>query len=611
MVLEACLAAILVAASGAPAAPSADAAAAAHAPPREAGGAEPEGRPALAVVLSVDQFPSRYLARFAPLFGRDGFEAFQRGAVFEASRYPYATTFTCPGHAAIGTGLPPSQSGIVGNAWYVRGPAGKLARTYCVDDPRTELVTAVAGKVTPLPRSEQRFSPVNLSGDALGDRLVESHPRSRVIAVALKDRAAILMGGRTAHAAYWYSEELHRFVSSRYYPGLDPTLLAHRTDCVTWGASFSACRWKAWSPRESLGSGLAAAGVYDTPETEPFEKVPDGLERVGQDAYRIRSANGLLFTPYGNTLLLDFARRVVEVERLGRRGTPDLLYVGLSSMDYVGHQFGPDSAEVADTVKQLDRDLASFVEDVTAAVGEARVTFVLTSDHGVQAVPAVARARARREGRSADVGEVASSQLVALAAEAAVAAVRATYGKNGGRPVARFEEPGLWLDWSALSAVAGGPVDAARVRTAVRDALAPGKVDGVSGAWSSDDLLAPCARGAGPDAGERLRICEAVRASFRSDRSPDVTVTLRPGWIWRSDAATTHGQPVPDDMEVPLVFWGAGIVRGLRSAAAASPLDIAPTLGALLGIEAGRRDARPLPCLAEPARRAAGATAIP
>jgi len=587
MMIEACLAALL--ASGATGAPAAR-----HVHPAAT----------KAVVISIDQFPSRYLKQFAPLFGKDGFAAFQRGAVFEASRYPYATTVTGPGHAAIGTGLPPSRSGIVGNAWYERGSEdrGKPSVVYCVDDPHTELVTAIGGKVAPLPLPGRRFSPANLSGDALGDRVVETYPRARVIGVALKDRAAILMAGRRAHAAYWFSEEGQRFVSSRYYPGVNPTLLAHRTDCVSWGASFAGCGWKAWSPRRGLGDQLDAAGVFDTPETAAFEKVPDGLARTGPDAYRIESAKGLLFTPYGNTLLLDFARRVVDLEKLGRRGAPDLLFLGLSSMDYIGHQFGPDSAEVADTVRRLDSDLAAFVRHVTGAVGAGRVTFVLTADHGVQAIPNVARARAEREGKAADVGEVPASLVEALAADAARAAAGAP-AENAPRRVAYFMEPGLWFDWSAISEPSRGPVEAERVRRAVRDALAPGKVEGVSSTWTSGDLLAPCQRQAGDEAAERLRLCEAVRQSFRADRSPDVVVTLRPGWIWKSgESATTHGQPVADDMEVPLVLWGAGIVRGLRSTAQASPLDIAPTLGALLGVEAGRPGARPLPCLTEAVR---------
>jgi predicted AlkP superfamily pyrophosphatase or phosphodiesterase len=569
-------------------------------------GSPAHAAPALTVVISIDQFPARYLSRFAPLFGEDGFAEFQRGAVFEASRYPYAATLTGPGHAAIGTGLPPSRSGIVGNAWYERGAGGELRKVYCVDDPRTEVVTAAGGKVVPLSMPGGRFSPVNLSGDSLGDRLVERYPDARVIGVALKDRAAILMAGRRAQAAYWYSEEAHRFVSSRYYPGLDAALLAYRTECVDWGATSARCPWKVWTPRRSLGGGLEAAGVLDTPETEAFEKVPDGLERTGQDEYRIAEANGLLFTPYGNTLVLDFTRRIVELERLGRRGVPDLLFVGLSSMDYVGHQFGPDSAEVADTVRSLDRDLAAFVRYVRSAVGAARVTFVRTSDHGVQPIPDVARVRAERERRVADVGEVSSRRLEALAADAAKGAVSAPSVERGPHRIAAFEAPGIWLDWSALSQAAGGLIDAERVRRAVRDALAPGKVAGVSGAWTSGELLAPCERGTEGEAAERLRLCEAVRRSFRADRSADVIVTLRPGWIWKSGhSAATHGQPVADDMDVPLVFWGAGVVRGLRSKVEASPLDIAPTLGALLGVEAGRPGARPLPCLAEPVGGAA------
>src|SRR6266540_3478122 len=101
MLLHLCLAALL--AAGGTAAPVLR-----NVPPaaKDSPGAPAHDSPALVVVISIDQFPSRYLTQFAPLFGRDGFAAFQRGAVFQASRYPYATTFTGPGHAAIGTGLP-------------------------------------------------------------------------------------------------------------------------------------------------------------------------------------------------------------------------------------------------------------------------------------------------------------------------------------------------------------------------------------------------------------------------------------------------------------------------------------------------------------------------
>src|SRR5206468_8219693 len=110
---------------------------------------------------------------------------------------PYANTITGPGHASIGTGYTPSQSGIVGNDWYDR-TTGKTV--YCVADPR-----AVGG-----------FSPVNLQSDSLGDRLQDAFPGARVYGVAVKDRAAILMAGRKATAAYWFTGKTG-FTSSSYY----------------------------------------------------------------------------------------------------------------------------------------------------------------------------------------------------------------------------------------------------------------------------------------------------------------------------------------------------------------------------------------------------------
>ena len=74
-------------------------------------------------------------------------------------------------------------------------------------------------------------------------------------------------------------------------------------------------------------------------------------------------------------------------------------------------------------------------------------------------------------------------------------------------------------------------------------------------------------------------------------------VALRQGWIWTwGTNSTTHGQPVGNDLRVPLMFWGAGIRPG-RYDVDVSPADIARTLGAILGIEAGGRESHALPCV--------------
>src|SRR4051794_28284999 len=110
--------------------------------------------PKLVVVISIDQFPSSYLDRYANVLGDGGFKRLAgEGTSFINCAYPYSTTFTGPGHASIGTGHAPSESGIVGNNWYDHLT---FAKTYCVQDD-------VVGS-----------SPLNLAAAGLGDRLQES-----------------------------------------------------------------------------------------------------------------------------------------------------------------------------------------------------------------------------------------------------------------------------------------------------------------------------------------------------------------------------------------------------------------------------------------------------
>src|SRR5258707_3627856 len=156
-------------------------------------------RPDLIVVISIDQFRYDYTTRFLPYFSEGGFNRLLRtGATFTHALYPYATTETGPGHASIGTGYVPVRSGIVANDWYDRISNSPV---YCVADPR----------------SKGGFSPINLAPDSLGDRLQERYPGSKVYGVALKDRAAILMAGRKATAAYWFDPKAASFTSSSYY----------------------------------------------------------------------------------------------------------------------------------------------------------------------------------------------------------------------------------------------------------------------------------------------------------------------------------------------------------------------------------------------------------
>jgi hypothetical protein len=525
--------------------------------------------PDLIVVISIDQFRYDYTTRFLPYFSEGGFNRLlRRGATFTHALYPYSTTYTGPGHAAIGTGYVPARSGIVANNWFdrVNGSA-----EYCVADER----------------SKGGFSPLNLASDSLGDRLQERYPGSKVFGVALKDRAAILMAGRKATTAYWFDPTLPGFTSSSYYrwnktlaDGFNSTLRDFIKGHDRWEQS-------SFIPEADL-----PRITHDPEKLRRFKTQRDGLGV--SFPHPIRSMEALTYTPFGNQLVLDFAERLIDAETLGTEdGAPDILFVGLSSPDYLGHSFGPDSLEVADNVVRTDRDLEHFFGDLDRKFGT-RWTVAVTSDHGVQSIPEVARDMGRDAGRVDMRNPNATARTFADLAtqrrqlEKRIAA-KLGYQVKDATSIEKtfilyFDEPAIYLNWVRIRQL---QLDGERVKRIVRDAAK--ELHGVSGAFTNSELLAM-----NRDASD-LEI--AVRKSFRADRSGDVLITLEPGYIWNySDTGTTHGQPVEDDQHVPLMLWGSGIQAGKFDDEVA-PTFLAKTLGKLLGIEAGGPDTQVLPCV--------------
>jgi len=546
-------------------------------------------KPALVVVISVDQMRNDYLDRFRPWFGRDGFNRFlERGARYPEARHRHATTATCPGHAAIGTGLDPSVTGIVGNTWHDRVQARQQT---CVEDRAARWVGAPA----PVPPTAfPPASPVLIAGDFVGDRLKEKFPGARVVSMSLKDRAAVPMGGRKADAVLWYVDEFKQFATSSYYPATP--LLSFNERLPAFFASHRRWELSGRIPEKDL-----SRVSFDPPELVRFKGSVAGTG--DRFPHTLPNPQNVIESPFGDELVLELARYAIRGLRLGRNPAraPDLLFLGLTSLDYYGHRFGQDSREVADGIVRLDGLLEAFFRWLDGEVG-ARATLVfLTADHGVTPIPEVARERARRAtgrddpdvagryvlengiGAAATVAE-ASAERIALEKHLAA---KFGYSLDLTMPnalegaVLRFEEPiGLYLNRAVLARRRLPPE---KVKEAVRDWLR-GR-PGVRSAWTNTEILD------GLPATEPLAL--RIERAFRADRSPDVAVYLRPGWIFRKEPGSTHGEPTDADSRVPLLAWGSGVKPGSWSIRV-SPLSIARTVAALYGFEAGASDAEVL-----------------
>lgn len=512
--------------------------------------------PRLVVVICVDQFRYDYLVRFDPCFGPGGFRLLlTKGATFVNASYKHAQTSTGPGHAAILSGAYGNSNGIVSNSWYDR-VARK--RVYCVGDDSTRLIgTTTAG-----------CSPRRFVGSTLGDELrLQSGFRSRVISVSHKDRAAILLGGKFANAAYWMRDSL--FTTSTYY----------RRALPPWVEKFNA----SGAANRYFGTFWNRAlplPPYDAsgPDEAPYEDGADGMGRTfphritGSDTSRITRSYyaALLKSPYGNDLLLQFAEAAIEGERLGMRGVSDLLCVSFSGMDYAGHAFGPYSHEILDMAVRTDRVLAAFFTYLEKTIGLRRCVVALTADHGVGPAPEYLQLNVP----GADAGRLPSTAIPAAAESALLARYPAL--SPGTRYIESASAQALYLNDRVLSAAHIPADEAAAV---VADALNHHPAVGLA----LPALLIRTGTHPSPLAAKMSR-------SFYETRSGDILYVLKPFWLDDGDSlGASHGSPWEGDAHVPLILMGPAIRAG-QYTEETSPTDLGPTLSALLGVEfpAGR-----------------------
>jgi predicted AlkP superfamily pyrophosphatase or phosphodiesterase len=314
-------------------------------------------RPRLVVLLVIDQFRGDYLDRYRDsLTTANGFNLFlKKGAYFNGCYFDYANTKTAPGHATIGTGAYTDGHGISSNEWWdLDRNTDRVISS--VEDERYRIVgtfddlPVLPGTVILPTAARIGASPLNLHATTIGDEVrLATGGEARLYGISLKDRAAILPSGQTANAAYWIDQATGRWVTSTYYMAMLPG----------WVTAFNK------GPR--VDQAVKEAGLDDTTQFYAM---------VGR-------------TPAANSYELDFARSLIENERLGQGAVTDVLTISLSANDILGHQMGPDSDDQRQMVLGLDRDIDSFFTWLDQKVGLANVTIAFTADHGIAPIPSV------------------------------------------------------------------------------------------------------------------------------------------------------------------------------------------------------------------------------
>lgn len=501
--------------------------------------------PRLVVGIVVDQMRFDYLTRFWNEYGEGGFRRLVGGGFnCRDHHFGYAPTSTGPGHASVYTGTTPAVHGVIGNSWYDKVTDQEV---YCVGDPSRESVGTGS--------EAGRHSPHRLLVSTITDQLrLHNQLRSKVIAIAFKDRGSVLPGGHLANAAYWFEGgESGRWISSSYYmEALPPWVAAFNNSGAA--ASYK----KPWETLRKINT-YAESGPDDVPYESPF--TGEAAPVFPHDLPALWEANGnydmLRPTPFGNSLTVDFALEAIRAEELGADIITDFLAISFSSTDYVGHKFGVNSKEVQDTYLRLDQDLERLLEFLDREVGEGEYTVFLTADHGAGEVPAYLQDLKYPAGYL-DTGELRRrfDQFV-----------RFTYGRTDF--VRSFSGNQVFLDHQILRSLELTPAE-------VQESLAEELLgyEGIQDVYTAHQM-------------RHTEFMEGTAAilqnGYHPKRSGDVLIVPAPETTAYSRTGSTHGSPHIYDTHVPLIFYGKGIRSGelLRRSYIR---DIAPTLAVLLGV---------------------------
>ncbi|WP_010216207.1 alkaline phosphatase family protein [Sphingomonas sp. PAMC 26621] len=496
----------------------------------------PTAPPKLIVVISVDQFSADLFAEYRASF-TGGFARLQKGAVFPSGYQSHAATETCPGHSTILTGFRPEHTGIIANNWTDLGVARADKQVYCAED------ETVPGSTS----ANYTVSDKHLLVPTLGERMKAANPKVRVVSVAGKDRAAVMMGGHTVDELWWWNGKAMVSYAGR----ATPPVVARANAAIA----------------QRIAAPQAALEVPAI--CQPHDRaIPIGAGKTvgaGHFARDAGSTAAFRASPAFDGAIVALAAGLVQDMKLGMGSTTDIIDVGASATDYIGHTYGTEGAEMCIQLQQLDATLGSFfaVLDSTGVDYE----LVLTADHGGNDIPE----------REVDAGlPDAQRAKVALAPAVAGKEIAAKLG---------IATPVLFGD------IPNGDVYLARdLTTAQRKAVQAAAVAyykanaQVAEVFTQAQILATPTPKGPPETWTMLqRAC----ASYKTGRSGELIVFLKPRVTPIPDPTkgyvATHGSPYDYDRRVPILFWRKGMT-GFEHTGSIETVDIAPTLAHQFGL---------------------------
>ncbi len=506
----------------------------------------PSEKPKLIVGIVISQMRYDYIYRFWNKFEDNGFKKLvTRGTFCKNTSFNYLLSQEGVGHSTIATGTLPANHGIVAKEWYLN-LQDKIEQN--VED---EKYNTIGGSF-----EAGRYSPNNLLCTTYSDELrLSNNLKSRVFGISLDAAPAILSTGHTANMAYWLDTKSGNWVTSTYYADSLPSWVNDFNE-KKFPDTYLSREWNTLLPVNEYTESLPDNNKYET-GIKGRIIFPYNLPELANTKKRQKEYDILKSTPFGNSLVKDFAISVIVNENLGMDNYTDVITVSFTAMENIGNLFGPNSVEVEDAFLRLDKEIAHFLDFIDSNIGKENVLMYLTSDHGVAPIPDYLTDHKIPAGYFNQHGAVSLLK----------SALDNIYGR--GDWIKAYHSQQIYLN-----------------RTLIEDAKIPlGEIQnytaqfilqfsGVANTITSTTLQTTDFTSG---------IFKKIQNGFNQKRSGDVIINLKAGWIERREDLSYHSSSYSYDARIPLIWYGWKIGRS-TVVRPVDIIDIAPTISTFLDI---------------------------
>jgi predicted AlkP superfamily pyrophosphatase or phosphodiesterase len=518
-------------------------------------------------MIVVDQMRADYVDKFRGQWTGGLKRLVEEGAWFREAAYPYAATETCVGHATISTGAFPTNHGMIANAWWNRDQQKMVT---CTGDPNAKNVAYAGGS------TKGGDSAVRMQLPSFAEELrFQTGGKATVVALSLKARAAITLAGHKADSStrqtvLWFDPATGSWVTSDRYgtTAFAEEYIKRHSVNEDYGKTWSLALPRKAYLYDETATGAATLEGWRATFPRPL-RGKEGSKAPDETFYEQWETS-----PYADTYLTKMAEAAVTALQLWNTGETDYLGISYSSVDYVGHTFGPRSWEIQDILARLDKDIGELLAHLDQKVGRGNYILALSADHGVVPVPE-------------DMARTGVDAGVLSIPELQEHMEKALEPFNYAKPaIARMAEGNVYFSHGIYSRLKQDP---AALRAVMDAALTQ---PGVATVYRAEDLSGAVSSSS--------QFRTALTLSYVPSRSGDLFFVPKPYWLvdgtrpgQKRSYGTGHGTPYNYDQHVPLFLLGYGIQPG-EYFAAVTPADIAPTFAALCGITLATRDGRVL-----------------